>query len=148
MMPNPAGNDSPTVASVPQTAPRRTSNGRAATTNRPQARIDGNSATGRRIRDLYAALMARLGDPEDIVVQSDILALAELKTVAEAARLRLLEGTDKRSDECVRLENLVRRAEARVGLVPGSQTEEPVHPYAALLLADDEEGDFISGEQS
>jgi hypothetical protein len=134
----PDPNDGQTMPNVTPTAPRVKANGRAATTNRPQARIDGNSATGRRIRDLYRALMKRLDNPTDIVVQADVLALAELKTVAEAARLRLLEGTDKRSDECVRLENLVRRAEARIGLAPIGQAEEPGHPYGILFETEEE----------
>jgi hypothetical protein len=67
--------------------------------------------------------MTRLGDPSDILVQADILALTELKVAAEAARLRVIEGKDQSSNECVRLENLVRRAEARVGLEPGAATK-------------------------
>jgi hypothetical protein len=143
MTPDRPVDDSPIAPSVTQSSPKRMPNGRAAITNRPQARIDGNSPAGRRIRDLYRALMKRPDNPADIVVQADVLALAELKVVAEAARLRLLEGTDKRSDECVRLENLVRRAEARVGLTPIGQAEEPAHPYGILF-----DVETTSGEQS
>jgi hypothetical protein len=77
------------------------------------------------VRDLYRALMTRLDNPEDVVVQSDILALAELKTAAEIARANLLEGKVQSSNELVRLENLVRRAEARVGLEPAGPPAPP-----------------------
>jgi hypothetical protein len=113
---------------------------RAAISNRPEARLDGRSAAGKRVRDLYAALLKRLGDPVgDIVLQGAVLALAELLTMAEAARLRVLEGKDQSSNECVRLENLVRRAEARVGLAPGSADRPPetLEEYWARVSAND-----------
>jgi hypothetical protein len=66
--------------------------------------------------------MERLGHPSDRVVQADALALAELKTAAEAARTRMLNGEDRDPDQLVRLENLVRRAERRLGL------DKPVKP--------------------
>jgi hypothetical protein len=117
---------------------------RAAISNRPEARLDGRSAAGKRVRDLYHALLKRLGDPvdNDLVLQGAVLALAELLTMAEAARLRVLEGKDQSSNECVRLENLVRRAEARVGLEPGSSSEpqEAYGRYGGLFIDDDEEG--------
>lgn len=68
--------------------------------------------------------MSRLGDPTDIVVQADVLALTELKVAAETARVRLLEGASSDTNGLVRLENLVRRAEARVGLEPATATKE------------------------
>jgi len=123
-----------------RTTPQPTAGYRSAITARPAARLDGNSAIGRRVRDLYRALMVRLGDPVDIVVQADIMALAELKVAAETARVRLLEGKSTSSNECVRLENLVRRAEARVGLVPAGAPVEESSPYGMLLAIDDEEG--------
>jgi hypothetical protein len=92
---------------------------RAALTRAPAARLDGRSPTGKRIRDLYESLMARLNQPADVMVQADILSLVELKVMSETARLRILEGKDQNTNGLVRLENLVRRAEARVGLEPG-----------------------------
>ena len=68
--------------------------------------------------------MARLGNPSDIVVQADIMALAELKAAAETARVRLLNGESQDTNGLVRLENLVRRAEARVGLEPATAAKE------------------------
>lgn len=83
--------------------------------------------------------MTRLNEPADIVVQADVMALSELKTAAEIARANLLEGKDQSSNECVRLENLVRRAEARVGLVPAASSEETTsNPFAMLLDLEEE----------
>jgi hypothetical protein len=102
---------------------RSRSDYKSSVTRSPAGLLDGRSATGKRVRDLFRALMTRWGDPDDVVPQADIMALAELKTAAETARARLLEGKDQSSNECVRLENLVRRAEARVGLEPGATTK-------------------------
>jgi hypothetical protein len=112
---------------------------RSAVTRSPAGRLDGRSPTGRRIRDLYAALLVRLNQPADIVVQSDVLALAELKTMAEAARLRVLEGRDQNTNGLVRLENLVRRAEARVGLEPGAAAKVDPPDWRDLLVDEDEQ---------
>jgi hypothetical protein len=74
--------------------------------------------------------MARLNEPEDVLVQADILAWAELKTAAEVARAELLEGKGRSSNESVRLENLTRRAAISVGL------ESTVGEAAPLSMAD------------
>jgi hypothetical protein len=95
---------------------RSTPDYRSSITSAPAGRLDGRSAIGRRVSDLFKALMTRLGSPSDIVVQADIMALAELKAAAETARVCLLKGEKQNTNEIVRLENLVRRAEARVGL--------------------------------
>jgi hypothetical protein len=120
------------------TTRQRTASHRSAVTSRPSARLDGNSPVGRRVRDLYKALSARLGDPADIVIQANILAWAELKAAAEVARARLLEGGSN-SNELVRIENLCRRAAASVGLEPGSSSEpdEPYGRYGGLFIDDD-----------
>jgi hypothetical protein len=127
-----------TTGSAPMTG-RSGSNYKSSVTRSPSTRIDGRSAAGRRIRDLYGQLMQRLNQPADIMVQADIMALVELKVAAEAARLRLLEGKDQNTNGLVRLENLVRRAEARVGLVPGgaSTDEDPdAYRYGGLFIED------------
>lgn len=129
-------NETPIDAGSASNNPRSTRDHRSAITGAPAARIDGRSAIGRRIRDLYAALMSRLDQPADIVVQADVLALAELKCAAEVARQRLLEGGERNSNEIVRLENLVRRAEARVGLLPGG-AERPPETLEAYLQRTD-----------
>jgi hypothetical protein len=124
--------------SAPMDARSRT-NGRSAVTNAPAGRLDGRSAIGRRVKDLFAALMARLGEPVDVVAQADVLAPAELKVAAEVARARLLEGKNQNSNECVRLENLVRRAEARVGLEPGATTKTEPGDWRDLFAEDDDD---------
>jgi hypothetical protein len=144
MTTDPTTNDGEAAADVSPTTPRPTSGFRSAITARPEARLDGNSSVGRRVRDLHRALMARLGDPTDVIVVADVLAWAELKAAAEVARARLLEGDNQSSNEVVRLENLTRRAAASVGLEPSGQADEPAHPYAALLLDEEE----LNGEQS
>jgi hypothetical protein len=126
------------TANVTPTTPRQTSGFRSAVTARPEARLNGNSPAGRRIRDLYRGLMARLSEPADVTVQAAVLALAELLTAAENARANLLTGKVSSSNELVRLENLVRRAEIRVGLVPGAAAagEEADYRYGGLFVED------------
>jgi hypothetical protein len=118
-------------------APSR-SNYRSAVTRSPAGRIDGRSAAGKRVRDLFRGLMERLDNPADIVMQADILALAELKVAAEASRKRLLEGHDQSANNTVRLENMIRRSEVRVGLVPGATSagEETDYRYGGLFVDD------------
>jgi hypothetical protein len=122
------------------TTPQPPAEHRSAITARPDARLNGNSRAGRRVRDLYRALMHRLGEPSDPVAQGDILAVAEMRTLAESARLRLLEGKDQDTNGLIRLENVLRRCEARVGLTPaGAPTEDSSNPFGILLGLDDEE---------
>lgn len=116
---------------------RSRSDYRSSVTRSPATRIDGRSAAGKRIRDLFRALMVRLNEPADIMVQADILALAELKTAAEVARVRLLEK-GQNSNECVRLENLTRRAELRLGLEPGAASKTEPGDWRDLFTDDDE----------
>jgi hypothetical protein len=129
------------MAKDTSTRPRQTSSYRSAVTARPEARLNGNGAVGRRVRDLYQALMVRLNEPTDVVIQADILAWAELKAASEVARARLLDGDTKSSNEVVRLENLTRRAAGTVGLEPSASASEQSDPYgyAALLVDDDDD---------
>jgi hypothetical protein len=62
------------TANVNPTTPRQTAGFRSAITARPEARLDGNSAVGRRVRDLFRGAMERLDNPADVVVQADVLA--------------------------------------------------------------------------
>jgi hypothetical protein len=131
------------MPSVTPTSPRRTASGRSAITNRPSRRLNGNSPVGRRVRDLFHGLMERLDNPVDVVTVADVLALAELKTAAEVARVRMLEGGgDRGSNECVRLENLVRRAEARIGLAAGSTKADPETLEEYLARTDPDQGEI------
>jgi len=123
-------NDSPTDGKPTANRSKRTASYRSAVTTRPAARLDGNSAVGRRVRDLFSAIMKRLGDPVDPIIAADALAWSELKTAAEVARADLLEGKGRSSNECVRLENLTRRAAISVGL------ESAVGEAAPLSMAD------------
>lgn len=118
-------------------AARSTIDFRSAITSAPAARLDGRSAIGRRVADLFRALMTRLGDPTDIVVQADVMALAELKAAAETARVRLLQGESSDTNGLVRLENLVRRAEARVGLEPASAAKDE-SSWQDMFLSDEQ----------
>jgi len=141
MTDEPTSNDGAVTANVATTTARQTAGFRSALTARPEARLNGNSPVGRRVRDLFKALMTRLGDPVDVVVVADVLAWAELKAAAEVARADLLEGKGRSSNECVRLENLVRRAAASVGLEPtaGSSDSDSDTLYGGLFIDDNEE---------
>ena len=136
MTTEPSSIEGEATANVAPTTPRQTPGFRSAVTARPERRLNGNSPAGRRVRDLYAGLMQRLDSPTDITKQAAVLALAELLTAAENARADLLEGRVKSSNELVRLENLVRRAEIRVGLVPGSNSvgEETDYRFGGLFV--------------
>jgi hypothetical protein len=105
---------------------------RAKLTNRPLARANGNTASGRRIRDLYRALMVAMGNPTDTLAQANALAAAELRAASEAARSRLLAG-DGDADQVVRLEGAADRAERRLGIKQRRQ-EQPHVPLRERLL--------------
>jgi hypothetical protein len=118
---------------------RLASNYKSSVTRSPSTRIDGRSAVGKRVRDLFKGLMKRLNEPADITIQADVLALAELKTSAEVARADLLENRVSSSNELVRLENLVRRAEARVGLEAGAGAKVEPPDWRDLLVGDQDD---------
>ena len=108
----------------------------ARVTNNPLTRADGNSPQGRRIRDLYRAYMAALGNPADTIVQANALAAAELKTAAEDARAKLLAGIDIDPGMVARFEGIALRAERKLGIKAG--TAKPVGspiPSTAELVA-------------
>ncbi len=92
--------------------PRRTL---ARITNDPLHRAKGNTPEGRRVRDLYRAFAATLGDPGDPGTQAQVLTAAQLVAAAEVARTGLLEGRGD-LDQVIRLENLSARALRRLGL--------------------------------
>jgi hypothetical protein len=105
---------------------------RSATTNDPlSTRTDRNTAAGRRIADLYRAYIAAMGDPTDTIHQANALAAAELKVAAEDARKRMLDGGGN-ADQLVRLENLVHRAERKLGSQPGAAVPTPQTPAEYL----------------
>jgi hypothetical protein len=92
---------------------------RSATTNKPLRRANGNTAAGRRVRDLYRAFMAHLGNPGDTIVQANVLNAAELTAAAENERAKLLAG-DGDVEQIIRLENLASRAVRRLGVQPSA----------------------------
>jgi hypothetical protein len=59
---------------------------RSRITNDPLRRGNGRTTGGRRLRDLFRGLMQCVGDPDDVVVQADVLPAAELRIVAEDLR--------------------------------------------------------------
>jgi hypothetical protein len=83
---------------------------RAKATNNPIGRA-GNTARGRRIRDLYRVFLRIMGDPVDAVSQAAAVRAAELTVAAEDARMKLLAGGGD-IDQVVRLEGVARRAVA------------------------------------
>ena len=85
----PLPNRKPTAA-VPLGRRRPATAHRSAATNDPLiGRANGNTARGRRLRDLYRGLIARLGNDPDVVVQADALEVAELMVACEDIRADL-----------------------------------------------------------
>jgi hypothetical protein len=52
--------------------------GKSRTTNNPLRRANGNTAQGRRTRDLFRSYLSQLGNPADAATQAGVLAAAEL----------------------------------------------------------------------
>lgn len=88
---------------------------RSSVSNQPLRRANGRTREGRRTRDIYRALLAALGNPDDLIVQANCLQAAELAVLAEQARVDLAAGAIKPRD-LVRLSNLADRATARLGI--------------------------------
>src|SRR5262245_47936357 len=90
---------------------------RSRTTNRPlHKRVNGNTAAGRRVRDLYRAFLERMGNPADPISQANALNAAELAVAVEQQRLAAARGEPVDIDALVRLSNLADRATKRLGL--------------------------------
>jgi hypothetical protein len=86
-------------------------------TNRPlHRRANGNSAIGRRVRDLYRAFMARLDNPTDLISQASVLNAAELTVALEQQRLAAARGEPVDLTQLVKLSNLVARTTRMLGL--------------------------------
>ena len=129
-----------TVPLPPNTGHRRRRRGapvpaenllRARVTNNPLSRASRNTASGRRIRDLYNEFAAVLGNPRSPTTQAELLALAELTTLCESKREQALNGErsgDKALSILVRLEGQVARRRRRLGL-----DQPPAAPVAPTL---------------
>jgi hypothetical protein len=91
-------------------------------------RAKGNTARGKRLRDLFAAYAAKI-DPGDVVGQAAALRCAELVAAGEDLRRQLMEGCDsqdqaaKVAEQLTRLENLTDRAERRLARIAGDAPE-------------------------
>jgi hypothetical protein len=107
---------------------------RSATTNGPMRRISGNTAAGRRLRDLYGAFLQHMSNPAGTIAQANALNAAELTVAAENARAELLAGVGD-IEQIVRLENLANRAVRRLGL---RRTEVPQLSIREQLIAEAE----------
>ncbi|GAA0024113.1 hypothetical protein BDS110ZK23_20570 [Bradyrhizobium diazoefficiens] len=101
--------------------------GNSEITNSPLSRWNGNTATGRRARDLFRAYLSTLGNPADTPTLALVLAAAEQTVIAENARRDHLEGKLVLS-EVVRAEGMAARALRRVGL------NKPVPPPRKSLM--------------
>jgi hypothetical protein len=97
-------------AERPLTVRSRLTNGKL------RGRVNGNSAAGRRIRDIYRALMRELDNPTDTLIAAKVLHAAELCVAVEAQRLRAARGEDVNLDALVRLSNAADRAVRRLRL--------------------------------
>lgn len=109
------------------------SRGRSRVTNDPAAaRLNYNSRSGRRLRDLHSALVDKVGvSPDDVLLQADILRVAELRLAAENLRAAFLEGRSADADQIVRIENLAERAERRLNKSAKSVKPKTLADHAA-----------------
>jgi hypothetical protein len=81
------------AVALPDRSPKTTN--RSAMTNDPLAgRANSRTARGRRVRDLYRALVERLPE-RDAVVEAQALKIAELMSLAEAARAKAADLVDQ-----------------------------------------------------
>jgi hypothetical protein len=116
------------------------SKGKSAITNRPTRLdgVDGRSAEGRRRRDLIEGYVAALGGPEKVTAAAmlDVKRAAELVQIAERKRADALRGADIDLGQLIRLEGAVDRAVRRLGIGPGTETEQP--PTEELFAVDEE----------
>jgi hypothetical protein len=105
-------------ASRPLAAGLSPPSSRSAATNRASSRWNGNSATGRRCKDLYKALLKQAGGPDDPAAQAAVLAAAEQTVLAELARSACLANgglTKLNLEMAIRDENLAARTRKRLG---------------------------------
>jgi hypothetical protein len=111
--------------SARQSSARRFDRDRARTTNRPLSRHDGNTAEGRRVRDLFRSfiVLQRLGDPTDPAIQAQVLEAVELTQQAEYARTLLFKGVT--IEQLVLIQNLAHRAVRRLRLPTAGQNRGP-----------------------
>jgi hypothetical protein len=112
------------------TAAAKLPTGKSRTTNNPLRRANGNTAQGRRVRDLYRGYMIALGSPNDPVTAALVLAAAEQVVIAENARRDHLAGIAD-LDSVIRAENMSARALRRLGL--NKPVQPPKEDFAAMM---------------
>jgi hypothetical protein len=99
-------------------------------TNDPMAiRANCNTVRGRRLRDLFAAFAVKL-DPKDVIGHAAALRAAELTTLAEDIRESICAADLKSLNpdllkQLGLIENLVDRAERRLGLLAANGPKAP-----------------------
>jgi hypothetical protein len=109
----------PAVASRPPADGVPSSRSTSSITNRATSRWNGNTAHGRRCRDLFKSFLKQAGDPSEPATQAAITALVEQIVIAEQARADCLAegGLTKIGLELViRAENLANRTLKRLKL--------------------------------
>lgn len=89
---------------------------RSSTTNQPlRGRANGNTAQGRRARDLYLGFLKTMPDPGDVIAQARCLDAAELVVAYEQVRLQHFRG--EADDERLKaFANLADRAVRSLGI--------------------------------
>ena len=102
---------------------------RARRSNNPLAGLNLRTANGRLVRDLYRERMAAFDDDAeaDATITLAVRRVVELQVIANGLRADLLAApTYKKADvgELVRVENLVRRAEAELAKLVAEMTKE------------------------
>jgi hypothetical protein len=117
----------------PQTTDRQPF-GRARITRKPLSKWNGNTATGKRVRDLFRSLMAAAGNPADPVMQAHVLGLAELTVAVEVQRAKAVAGQDVDLVSMTRMQNIVHRELRRLGIKTAATSAAPATPSLAELL--------------
>jgi hypothetical protein len=96
-------------------------------------RLDGRSHMARRIKQLMASYVARLGDAADSAVRIDLRRLCELEAICEAHRAAALRQEPVDLAVTVRLEGCARRLRKALGLDKAPEGE-PLPSLAELGL--------------
>jgi hypothetical protein len=117
-------------------AAQRPLTSRSRTTNKPLRRANGNTACGRRVRDLYRAFLQHMGNPSDPISQANALHAAELAVAVEQARLAAARGEACDVDALVRLSNLADRAVKRLGIDRNDKRKPEAGPSLQSYLAE------------
>jgi hypothetical protein len=97
---------------------------RARATNSPLFGLKLRTATGRRVRDLYQGLMAKL-DLDNTIIRAAVRRAADLQVLSEQHRARMLNGESCDQETLVRLENMVARSMREVAELLAAMPKPP-----------------------